>query len=67
MESEMNPSTEWREQIADDETQRFDGLAAVLSGLQKARAANHPMGRALHYKPDGGWTSRVIGGRRTCA
>ncbi len=50
----MIPSTEWQERVADDETARFDKLAATLADLQKKRAERHPMGRALHYKSHGG-------------
>ena len=50
----MIPSTEWQEHVADDETARFDKLAATLADLQKQRAEHHPMGRALHYKSHGG-------------
>ncbi|MCO4764532.1 MAG: hypothetical protein KC502_23685 [Myxococcales bacterium] len=58
----MQPSTDWREQIADGETERFDKLAATIADIQKARAQRHPMGRALHYKAHGGLlaTFRVL-------
>jgi hypothetical protein len=50
----MGPSTEWREQIADDETARFDGLARVLTEIQERLAGKQPLGRALHYKAHAG-------------
>jgi Catalase len=50
----MTPSTDWKERVANDETARFDKLAAILSGIQRERSERHPMGRALHYKPHAG-------------
>lgn len=50
----MTPSTDWKERVSDDETARFDKLAAILTGIQRERAERHPMGRGLHYKPHAG-------------
>ncbi len=50
----LPPSTDWRETVGEDETARFDALAATLAGIQRARSERHPMGRALHYKPHAG-------------
>ena len=50
----MTPSTQWQERVADDETARFNKLAATLTNIQRSRAESHPMGRALHYKAHGG-------------
>ena len=44
------PSTEWREQIAPDEAQRFAGYAKRFAQMQKDRSAVFGAGRALHRK-----------------
>lgn len=44
------PSTEWREQIAPDEAERFEGYARGFAELQQRRSAKFGKGRVLHRK-----------------
>lgn len=44
------PSTTWKEQIADDEAQRFERHAQTLRELQKKHAGGGAASRALHAK-----------------
>jgi hypothetical protein len=44
------PSTQWREQIAPDEEQRFARYAQQLGDMQRAKSARYGKGRALHRR-----------------
>jgi hypothetical protein len=44
------PSTEWKENIAADEAQRFDRYAKVFAAIQARKSARYGAGRALHRK-----------------
>lgn len=46
----MNPSTQWREQVAPDEAERFAGYAQQFAAMQRAKSAKFGNGRALHRK-----------------
>lgn len=48
------PATDWREDIAADEDTRFEGYAALLRDLQRARAKGGAADRALHAKGQAG-------------
>ncbi|MCB9559060.1 MAG: catalase [Kofleriaceae bacterium] len=45
-----DPSTAWRERVADDEEARFGRYGEQLAELQRRAAARHGPGRALHRK-----------------
>jgi hypothetical protein len=47
------PSTDWREEIAADEAERFERHAETLRGYQRHNSRKST-GRALHRKPHGG-------------
>lgn len=49
----MAPSTDWKEQIAEDEEARFEALATRLRALQRGRARGGPAARTLHVKSHG--------------
>jgi hypothetical protein len=44
------PATDWKEDIASDEAERFDRYAALLGGVQKAASNGAAPARALHAK-----------------
>ena len=44
------PSTEWKEDIASDEAQRFEGYASLLGNVQKHASKAGTVSRALHAK-----------------
>jgi hypothetical protein len=46
----MTPATDWKEEIAPDETARFEAMAEQLRGLQRARAQKGSVNRGLHAK-----------------
>lgn len=46
----LSVSTQWKENVAPDETQRFDRYANELRAMQQRRAANGRTPRALHAK-----------------
>ena len=46
----MIPSTEWKEQIDADESQRFAGYARIFAAIQARKSAKYGTGRALHRK-----------------
>ena len=50
----MNPSTDWKEDIAEGEAHIFEALAAQLHDLQLRAAKGGPPGRALHKKAQAG-------------
>lgn len=45
-----SPSTDWREEIAADEAEKFEAFANEIAELQKQRARDRPPARALHAK-----------------
>lgn len=46
----MIPSTEWKEQIDADESQRFAGYARIFAAIQARKSTKYGTGRALHRK-----------------
>ena len=50
----MTPSTNWRETVAADEAERFERYADFFEDVQKRRAANGALSRALHAKGNAG-------------
>lgn len=50
----MTPSTEWREQIAPDEAERFEGYGQIFRAIQERKSKRQGTGRALHRKQLGG-------------
>ena len=44
------PSTDWAEDVADDEAQRFEHYAALFTKIQAERSRRWGTGRALHRK-----------------
>ncbi|MCX7174974.1 MAG: catalase [Proteobacteria bacterium] len=46
----MPPSTDWRENIADDEETRFAGYARAFAEAQQRKSRKYGSGRALHRK-----------------
>ncbi len=50
----MNPSKDWKEVIADGESEAFERYATILADLQKARAKGGHASRALHAKAHAG-------------
>jgi hypothetical protein len=46
----MQPSTAWKEQIAPDEAERFEGYARDFAEMQKRKSQKYGNGRALHRK-----------------
>lgn len=46
----MQPSTQWKEQIAPDEAIRFEGYAQAFAAMQKKKSEKFGNGRALHRK-----------------
>ncbi len=46
----MNPSTDWRENVAADEEERFAGYAKAFAGAQQRKNRKYGAGRALHRK-----------------
>jgi hypothetical protein len=50
MPQQLIPSTEWREQIAPDEEQRYASYATTFADIQKRRSAKFGTGRTLHRK-----------------
>ncbi len=46
----MNPSTDWKENIASDEAQRYAAYAVQFAELQRRKSAKYGAGRALHRK-----------------
>ena len=53
------PSTDWREQIAADETERFAGYAQQFADMQRAKSAKYGPGRGLHRKQHLGLSARL--------
>lgn len=45
------PGTAWREKIAADEQQRYEGYSALFTRLQARKSQRWGTGRALHRKP----------------
>ena len=50
MTSHPPPSTQWAEQIAPDEQERYAEYAKVFADIQQRRSKRHGPGRALHRK-----------------
>ncbi|MDP3355558.1 MAG: catalase [Polaromonas sp.] len=48
--STQAPSTAWRERIAADEAQRYEGYARIFAEIQRRKSARYGTGRALHRK-----------------
>ena len=46
----MTPSTQWKEQIAADEAQRFEGYGRIFAAIQARKSKRQGAGRALHRK-----------------
>jgi hypothetical protein len=53
-----SPSTDWKEVIAPDEGERFEGYAAMLAEVQRRRDGGRATRRALHPKPHVGARAR---------
>ena len=50
MKNDLTPSTDWKEQIAADETARFEQYGKQFAALQARKSKKHGTGRALHRK-----------------
>jgi hypothetical protein len=46
----VQPSTEWREQVADDESERFARYGQIIAQVQRRKSQRWGNGRALHRK-----------------
>lgn len=46
----MQPSTDWKEEIAPDEAERFERYAKDFAAMQKRKSQKYGNGRALHRK-----------------
>lgn len=46
----MQPSTDWREQVATDEAERFERYARDFTAMQQRKSRKYGNGRALHRK-----------------
>ncbi len=44
------PSTQWKEQIADDEGERYAAAAAQFAEIQQRKSKRYGSGRTLHRK-----------------
>jgi hypothetical protein len=55
----MTPSTNWKEQIAADETERFERYADQIVAMQREQSARYGNGRALHRKQILGLTAKL--------
>ena len=44
------PSTQWKEQIADDEGERYAAAAAQFAEIQERKSKRYGSGRTLHRK-----------------
>jgi hypothetical protein len=53
------PSTDWKENVASDEDERFERYAQQLRALQRKRATNGKAARALHAKSHVGVVARL--------
>ncbi len=51
----MNPSTDWKEEIAPDEKARFERFAEVMRDVQRKNVRDGKVSRALHAKGRGGF------------
>jgi hypothetical protein len=58
-EAAMTPSTSWKEQIAADETERFERYADQIVAMQREQSARSGNGRALHRKQVLGLTAKL--------
>lgn len=50
MAQSMTPSTQWKEQIAPDEAERFEGYGRIFTAIQARKSKRYGAGRALHRK-----------------
>jgi hypothetical protein len=50
MKADLKPSTEWKEQIAADEAERFAGYGQTFAAIQARKSKKYGAGRALHRK-----------------
>jgi hypothetical protein len=50
MTPEMNPGTDWKEQVAADEAERFAEYARQFAAIQARKSRKYGAGRALHRK-----------------
>lgn len=55
----MDASTEWKEVVAPDEEARFARFADQLAEIQRMKAGDRPVGRALHVNMRGGFEARL--------
>ena len=64
MKTELSPSTQWKEHIASDETERFAGYAQAFTTIQAHKSKKYGKGRALHRKQltAAAGTLEVLGG-----
>src|SRR4051794_12336945 len=46
----MHPSTEWKEQVAPDEAERYQRYAKDFAAMQERKSQRFGNGRALHRK-----------------
>ena len=53
------PSTQWSEVVGDDEQQRHEDFARVITGLQSRTNERKGPGRAFHRKPVAALTGRI--------
>ena len=50
MKAELTPGTDWKEQVAADEAERFAGYARQFAAIQARKSKRYGAGRALHRK-----------------
>ena len=50
MSPSFTPSTDWREQVAADEAERFAGYGKLFAEIQQRKSKRQGVGRALHRK-----------------
>jgi hypothetical protein len=50
MSLDMKPSTDWHEQVAPDESERFDAYGRQFAAIQASKSKKYGAGRALHRK-----------------
>lgn len=50
MKADLRPSTQWQEQIAADEAERFAGYGKAFATIQARKSKKYGQGRALHRK-----------------
>ena len=50
MSAKLTPSTQWKEQVAPDEAERFAGYGQAFAAIQARKSKKYGAGRALHRK-----------------